>query len=197
MPKKPEKPAPKPDPTPDAPVDTIHPDAYVSAAGKTFNRTTLIGDVRDALLDEQKHSKNPLPWSNRSEAEQQRTVERADIFARDIVESVMAIVAADGRKAITADRATVRLTPKGQIEVKMLMPYTKDVWTDLGESLHILIVPTGARNPYEGERRTKDSLVSKDQPDMLGDDPEDPRPGPDDDGPPADAGPDADQDPGS
>ena len=55
---------------------------------------TLVGDVRDLLLQEMRDTKNALPWTTRSEKEQREMIDRADRFARDLVTKAISVVAA-------------------------------------------------------------------------------------------------------
>ena len=56
---------------------------------------TLVGDVRDFILQEARDTKNGLPWSQRGEAEQNEMIERADRFARELVRQTVDLIASE------------------------------------------------------------------------------------------------------
>jgi Holliday junction resolvase RusA-like endonuclease len=61
---------------------------------------TLLGDVRDLILQEMRDAKNALPWTTRSEKEQGEMIDRADRFAGNLIAKVVNLVAAGNNPAI-------------------------------------------------------------------------------------------------
>lgn len=49
---------------------------------------TMVGDVRDLLLQEARDTRSALPWTSRSEKEQREIIEKVDVFAGKLVRSV-------------------------------------------------------------------------------------------------------------
>ncbi len=118
--------------------------------GSEIARTTCTGDVRDFLLDYLKNDKNPLPWNVRGEAEQAETIERATRAAGALVERVVEIVSADGRRTISATLES--FTIKDGITAKIKTTRSDDTLLALnharGTPLQIVIADDA---PYVGE----------------------------------------------
>lgn len=49
---------------------------------------TMVGDVRDLLLQEARDTRTALPWTSRSEREQREVIERTDAFSRRLVRQI-------------------------------------------------------------------------------------------------------------
>ena len=80
-------------------VDAIFSDP---GAGIDLAKETLTGDIRDFILDRIKHEQDKRPWDQRSEADQQFTVNQVEGACQRLVERAVEIIAAGGRKAIKA-----------------------------------------------------------------------------------------------
>lgn len=57
---------------------------------------TLVGDVRDFLLDRLKHDKEGKPWAQMSEAEQREAIQAATSAAENTIRQVVQLVATKG-----------------------------------------------------------------------------------------------------
>lgn len=68
---------------------------------EAFQTTTLIGDVRDLILQEMRDAKDALPWTVRSEKDQAAMIDRADRFAHNLVRRCVEVIAAEGRPAVS------------------------------------------------------------------------------------------------
>lgn len=127
---------------------------------------TMVGDVRDLILQEMRDAKNALPWTVRSEAEQREMIERANTFARNIVRRIAQEVASQSNPSIACKVERYQVDSKG---LKVLLsglstPENIDAMVDGGSLGHLVFLDTEA---LAGEREPIQALP--DQP-QLGDD---------------------------
>ena len=116
---------------------------------------TLVGDVRDALLDQIRNAKDHGAWSQLGEARQREAIDAASAAAEHLVARAVEIVAADGRIAISCICA--QFTVKGETAKISLHADLKDdqVIVNLGQARGKrveLVLADG--DPYAGERET-------------------------------------------
>lgn len=78
---------------------------------------TLIGDVRDLLLQEARDAKDGLPWPQRGEKAQEEFIDRVDRFSRHLVEQIVQRVAARGERSIGVQIKQWRVKDGIQIQV--------------------------------------------------------------------------------
>jgi len=79
---------------------------------------TLVGDVRDLLLQEARDAKEGLPWTLRGEKDQREVVDRLDRFSRTIIARAVELVAASGaRNTIPGQIKQWRVKDGVQIQV--------------------------------------------------------------------------------
>lgn len=62
---------------------------------------TLVGDVKDLLLQEMRDAKDHRPWTERSEDEQDAMIDRADRFATALIAKIVREIAIMGRPSVT------------------------------------------------------------------------------------------------
>lgn len=132
--------------------------------------STLVGDVRDLLLQEARDVKEVLPWTSRSEREQQDIIDRVDRFSRDMVRRTIELVIGDEHPSV---RATVdSWTVKDGLKIVLkaaAAPAHIEALTN-GTSLPLLVF--AGMEDVAGERAPITPL--KDEPPLID---------PDDDGP--------------
>lgn len=127
-------------------------------------RETLTGDIRDVILNDLKERKSNLPWNMRKEAEQEDMISQVTSLAESIVTRTVHIVAAGGRKTISAHLKKCSI----QDDIQATLELSKS-----DESRHQLIDATGTHvlivvadpEAFQGERKAV--FASKDQGDMI------------------------------
>lgn len=90
-----------------------------TAKPNSDNPETLIGDVRDLVLQEMRDAKDGLPWTLRNEKDQQLMIERADRFAHTLVANVVERIAASGLKSLPVQIGKCILGDA--VEIKLIM----------------------------------------------------------------------------
>jgi len=125
---------------------------------------TMTGDLREAVLELFKHRQKS--WQEMSEADQRAAVATVESFCHRAVTMAVGIIAADGRKAISATlkKAVVK---DGAIEGTVVLGRYDDqrhaLFDAQGSSIIITIADPQA---YDGQRA--EAVVDPDQGDMLG-----------------------------
>ena len=129
-------------------------------------RETLGGDIRDHLLEYQKHEKSPLPWNMLSEEKQRDMVERTEKFVDVLLKRIVQIVRADGNEQIVCQLKGIGTDGKGGIIAKIATPFRQDAWGILGMASTVAVVVADSRS-YEGERKPGSKHVQKQQPGLF------------------------------
>ena len=131
---------------------------------------TLSGDVRNLLLADMKDPKNNTIWSLRGEKGQREAVDRANAFAIYLIERVVSIVAAGGRKTIQADLKKVHVgeSIRADLELSRTDEQRHQLMDACGSKVLIVIAEAGS---FIGERAPV--VIDKDQPAMFDDSGED------------------------
>jgi|FreactcultureFD7_1027221.scaffolds.fasta_scaffold18647_2 hypothetical protein len=136
----------------------------------TLASETLMGDIRDFLLDRLKRDHNPLPWQMRPEKDQQETIDQATAAARHWVSRAVSMIAARGQQA--ARGSMVKFQSKDGIQMQINIaasdPLRHKLMDHVGGTVLVIIADA---EQYQGERSTP--KVSKDQRDILDDEPHD------------------------
>ena len=124
---------------------------------------TLVGDVRDLVLQEMRDAKDALPWTVRSETQQAEMIDRCDRFARNLVAKVVNLVAKGQNPSIpvSVDQWTVKDGLKVVLKSQASPEYVQTMID--GGKLAFLVFAD--KEPYEGEREPIQPL--HDQPDMF------------------------------
>lgn len=96
--------------------------------GYEFDATTLVGDVRDAMLAELKvaHDK---PWNLRPEAEQRAVAERVHDVARGLVRTAVTLISDSGFPSLQGTLEAVAV--KSGFKAVVKVPKGADHWEDL------------------------------------------------------------------
>lgn len=143
--------------------DDIDGTGEVSVRAVEIARKTMTGDLRDALL--QLFKDRQKPWAQMTEAEQRSAAAVLESACFNATRRAVGIIAADGRKAISATlkKAVVK---DGAIEGTVVLSRHDEqrhaLFDAQGSSIIITIADAEA---YSGER--KPAEVQPDQPDML------------------------------
>jgi hypothetical protein len=135
-------------------------DDYVSLAAET-----MLGDLRDFILDRLRNSHDALPWNMRGEAEQRELVADTERACRHLVEQCCAMIASGGQQA--ARGGLVKLQAKGtalqmQIDVPASDPLRHALVDRVGGAVMIVL---SSPDEYAGQRAPV--AINPDQPDML------------------------------
>lgn len=111
---------------------------------------TLVGDIRDLLLQELRDAKNTLPWTLRGEKEQREAIDRVNTVARNLVTQVVHRVAAQGEKSIRCQVKKWQVKDGIQIQVDAI-EHTENILT-LCEGGKLASLIFSDPEAFEGER---------------------------------------------
>jgi hypothetical protein len=138
-------------------------DFLVLAAG------TLMGDLRDFVLDRLKHEHNPLPWQMRPEADQVETIRSVESAMRTWVHRAVTLIAAQGQKA--ARGQLIKFQAKDGIQMQINLAASEPLRHDLMDNVGATVLITIADvEEFQGERSPV--KINKDQKNMLDEPPE-------------------------
>lgn len=114
-------------------------------------RETLTGDIRDLILTDMKDRKTSLPWNLRNQEAQQEAIDQVNRLALGIVERVVKIVAAGGRRTITAHlkKVTVSDGIKAELELSKMDAQRHELIDATGSAVMIVVADASL---FEGER---------------------------------------------
>lgn len=124
-------------------------------------RTTVVGDLRDVLLDALRATD---AWGRMDQLAQEDVAARLTETAVDAVRRIVAIVAADGRRTLAGHLAGFA-TKKGEVKATVIFPGGVESVVALDAALggDILMLVADAV-PYLGERAP--AAIEPDQPDL-------------------------------
>ena len=135
----------------------------------TLATETLMGDLRDFLLDRLKHDHNPLPWNMRPEKDQAETIERTTSAVRTWVHRACTLIAAGGVQA--ARGSLVKFQAKDgiqmQINVGISDPLRHALMDHVGQPVMVILADVEA---HQGERSAV--KPTPDQASILDDEPD-------------------------
>lgn len=124
-------------------------DEKVNAHEVEIAAETLRGDVRDAMLSRIHNLQRP--WKAMTEDQQAEVAAAMDQCARDLVTKATQLIAANGRKTITATVDSI--TVKDGIKVVAKVPMTEESLLSLGLAQgHAILIVAAASENYDGER---------------------------------------------
>lgn len=83
----------------------------------TLATETLMGDLRDFVLDRLKHEHNPLPWQMQGEDAQRETINRVESAMRTWVYRAVTLIAAGGQRA--ARGSLIKFVVKDGIQMQV------------------------------------------------------------------------------
>lgn len=130
---------------------------------------TLVGDLRDLILQEMRDAKNALPWTVRSEKEQREMIERAGRFAAQLVQRTVAVVAADGRPHVPVSIEKYEVGKALKVTVTAVDTIDNILtMSEGGKAAYIVFTNADA---YEGEREAV--KPTPDQASLIEDDDDD------------------------
>lgn len=128
---------------------------------------SLRGDVADLILQEMRDAKSALPWTTRSEREQQQMIDRCQAFAKQIIRRVVDILVAGDDPAIEVSIDKWGVNSKGALQISLLAVGSKDNKTILVEQGTMAYLVFADHEEGDGER---DKISpTKDQGDLLDD----------------------------
>jgi hypothetical protein len=132
----------------------------------TIAAETLMGDLRDFILDRLKHEHQPIPWNMRGEDAQRETISRTESAVRTWVHKACTIIAAGGQQA--ARGSMVKFQAKDGIQMQINIAASDALRHDLMDHVGgtVLVIIADA-DKFQGERAAV--KVVKDQKDILDD----------------------------
>lgn len=124
----------------------------MDARAMKIARATLTGDVRDIILNDMKERKTSLPWNLRTEDQQAELIAQVTSMSLSIVERVVEIVAAGGRRTIRANltKITIKDGIKAEIELSKQDEQRHELFDSQGSMVMIVIADAEI---YEGDRK--------------------------------------------
>lgn len=127
-------------------------------------RETLTGDVRDMILMDMKDRKTSLPWNLRGEEAQKETIEQVTRFAEGLVERIVRVVAAGGRKVIQArlNKVTIKDEIKAELELSKMDEQRHQLMDSTGAAVMVVIADAEI---FQGQRAPV--VAAKDQKPMF------------------------------
>lgn len=137
---------------------------------------TLVGDVRDLVLQEMRDAKEALPWTVRSEKQQAEMIDRCDRFARNLVTKIVNAVAAGNNPAVPVTVKEWKVTDELKISLVGAANLQNMHCMIDGGAIGFLVFAD--KEPFQGEREpikpTPDQgdLIDDGASDGEGDDPE-------------------------
>lgn len=127
---------------------------------------TLVGDVRDLILQEMRDAKEALPWTTRSEKQQAEMIDRADRFAQTIIAKVVNLVAVGNNPSVPVTIKEWKVTD----ELKVALVGAANL-----QNMHCMIdggaigfLVFADKEPFQGEREPV--KPTPDQGDLIGGD---------------------------
>lgn len=160
--------------------DEPTPESQQTTVGEHIARETMTGDLRDLILDFLKNDKNPLTWNLRGEQEQMDVIARVELAVNYAAERAVKLIAADGRKTITArlDKVVIKDDIQALLVLSKDNPDRHYVFDSQGTP--VLIVVADA-DEFTGERapvaiNPKQASLPMEEPDEDGAGMEDPQP---------------------
>jgi hypothetical protein len=139
---------------------------------------TMRGDIRETILQHWQANHNVLPWRSRGEAEQERTIQAADVLASTVVRSAVMIVAGQGRRS--AQGRLKKIAVGEDLKLLIEIPRSNDMRHDLMDATGAIVaISLMDMASYMGERaKTK---ADPDQKPLFDDGPDVPSLGGEDD----------------
>jgi hypothetical protein len=117
----------------------------------TIASDTLMGDLRDFILDRLQHEHNPLPWQMRGEAQQKETIDRVTSAMRTWVNRAVTLIAAQGQRA--ARGQLIKFQAKDGIQMQINLAASEPLRHDLMDNVGATVLITIADvEQFQGER---------------------------------------------
>lgn len=117
----------------------------------TLAADTLMGDLRDFILDRLKHEHNPLPWQMRGEVDQADTIARVESALRTWVYRAVTLIAAGGQRA--ARGSLIKFVVKDGIQMQINLAASDSLRHELADHVgnSVMIIIADAEQ-FQGER---------------------------------------------
>lgn len=133
----------------------------------TLATETLMGDLRDFILDRLKNEHNPLPWQMQGEDAQRETIARVESAMRTWVYRAVTLIAAGGQRA--ARGSLIKFVVKDGIQMQINVAASDSLRHELADHVgnSVLVIIADAEQ-HQGERSPV--KVTKDQGSILDDD---------------------------
>lgn len=128
-----------------------------------IDTTTLVGDVRDLILQEMRDAKDGLPWTERPEKDQAAMIDRADRFSRNVVAKIVNLVAVRDNPSVPV--SVKQWTVSDELKVQLSGAASHSNVTAMIEGGTIGFLVFADKESFQGEREKV--TPAKDQPDML------------------------------
>jgi len=80
---------------------------------------TMLGDLRDVVLDIFKHEENIKPWQELTESEQRELAERVENRVRDSIKQAVGYIASNGYSTIQAELEKVTIKDQYQCVINV------------------------------------------------------------------------------
>lgn len=126
-----------------------HAHEQVSVKEVDLASDTLVGDMRDALLDRIRNMKKP--WQQMTESEQQDVVLHMSDIAKHLTRRAVELIAQNGRETINATVESV--TVKGGLKVVVKAHKTRETVAALSDAEgHPILLVAASSLAFDGER---------------------------------------------
>jgi hypothetical protein len=131
-------------------------------------RDTMVGDLRDCMLDLLRNNTSSLPWNMLPEAQQRATIEKVTKAAEHAVERAVHIIATDGRTALVGELVKIQVKDGIQVQINLSKhdPLRHDLIDAQGKAVLLVVSDAddygGARAPVKVEPDQKSILDGKD-----------------------------------
>lgn len=126
-----------------------------------LDRGTLVGDVRDTLLDLFKA--NPKPWSQLLEDQQRRIADALETSAKALIRSIVVIVAEDNEEGAAIHAKLESYAEKGGLKIALTANGDRETVLALHDAVgQQVVVKRADSTRYGGQRR--EAGVQPDQP---------------------------------
>jgi hypothetical protein len=125
--------------------------------------STLVGDLRDLILQEMRDAKDGLPWTERPEKAQAEMIDRADRFARNLVARAVNLIATGNNPSVPVSVKQWTVSDELKIQLSGAASHTSVTAMIDGGTIGFLVF--APKEPFQGEREA--IQPAKDQPDLL------------------------------
>lgn len=117
---------------------------------ETIQTETLVGDVRDLILQEMRDAKEGLPWTTRTERQQAEMIDRADRFAKGVIAKIVNLVAAGDNPAVPVTIKKWEVSDELKVALTGAASTTNIVTMMDGGGVGFLVFAD--KEPFNGER---------------------------------------------
>ena len=131
-------------------------------------RDTIVGDLRDMILDQLRHNHDALPWNARTENKQRETVELVTKAVQHAVDKAVRLIASDGRPFLMGTLAKVQIKDgiQAQINLSKSDPLRHSLIDAQGQTVMVIVADSDAFSGTRGDVKTtpdQSSLIDGDE----------------------------------